>query len=126
MELGEQLALGQPRVKTERDVLQHRQRLEQREMLENHADAEAARGAGIGDSDRRAVEQNLAFVRRLDAVNHLDEGRLAGAVLAEQRVNLARLDFEMDVVVGAHAGKRLADADQLQSRGASTFTSTFP
>ncbi len=126
VELGEQLALGMPRVKTERDVLQHRQRLKQREMLENHADAEAARGAGIGDSDRRAIEQNLAFVRRLDPVNHLDEGRLASPVLAEQRMNLARLDLEMDVVVGAHAGERLADADQLQSQGSFNLHLAIP
>ena len=39
-ELGEQFALGEARVEAERDVFQHRQRLEQREMLEHHADAE--------------------------------------------------------------------------------------
>ncbi len=117
VEFGQQLALGQARVEAERDVFQHRQRLEQREMLENHANAEAAGGTRIGDSDRRAVEQNLALVRRLDPINHLHEGRLACPVLAEQRVNLAGLDLEVDVFVGAHAGKRLADANQLQSQG---------
>ena len=35
------------------------------------------------------------------AVEDLDQRRLAGAVLAEERVDLARLDGEIDVVVGA-------------------------
>ena len=85
-------------------------------MLKHHADAEPAGGARIGDAHRRAVEQDLPVVRRQDAVDHLDEGRLAGAVLAEEGVDFAGPDAEMDVVVGAHAGKRLADADELQSR----------
>ena len=75
----------------------------------------AARGLEM--RDRRAVEEDLALVGREDAVDHLDQGRLAGAVLAEQRVDLAGLDVEVDVVVGAHAGKGLADADELQPRG---------
>ena len=117
VELGEQFARRQARVEAEGDVLEHRHRLEQREMLEHHADAEAARGAGVRDADGRAVEHDLALVGREDAVDHLDESRLARAVLAEQGVNLARPDAEIDVVVGAHAGKRLADADELQPQG---------
>ena len=79
----------------------------------------AARGLEMRDG--RAVEEDLALVGREDAVDHLDEGRLAGAVLAEQRVDLAGLDAEIDVVVGAHAGKRLADADELQAQGSFDF-----
>ncbi len=74
-ELGQKVALRQSAVEPERDVLEHRQCLEQREMLKNHADAESASGARIGDAHRRAVEQDLAFVGRDDAVDHLDEGR---------------------------------------------------
>ena len=75
----------------------------------------AARGLGMrtGAPSKRIC----ALVGREDAVDHLDEGRLAGAVLAEQRVDLAGLDRQVDVVVGADARKRLADADELQPRG---------
>ena len=52
-----------------------------------------------------------------DAVDHLDQGRFSRAVLAEQSVDLARLDAEIDVVVGADAGKGLADADELEPQG---------
>ena len=58
-----------------------------------------------------------ALVGREDAVDHLDQGRFSRAVLAEQRVDLAGLDAEVDVVVGADAGKGLADADELQPQG---------
>ena len=90
VELGEELARGEARIEAERDVLQNRHRLEQREVLEHHADAEAARGARIGDADGRAVEDDLALVGREDAVDHLDQGRFSRAVLAEQSVDLAR------------------------------------
>ena len=74
IELGQEFAWREARVEAERDVLQDRHRLEQREVLEHHADAEAARGARIGDADRRAVEDDLALVGREDAVDHLDQG----------------------------------------------------
>ena len=117
VELGEELARGEARIEAERDVFQYRHRLEQREVLEHHADAEAARGARIGDSRGRAVENDLPLVGREDAVDHLDEGRFAGAVFPEQGVNLARLDAQVDVVVRAHAGKGFADADEPQPQG---------
>ena len=50
----------------------------------------AARGLAI--SHRRAVPQDLAGIGRQNAIDHLDQRRLAGAVLAEQRVDLAGLD----------------------------------
>ena len=73
IEFGQELARGEARVEAERDVLQDRHRLEQRKVLEHHADAEAASRAGIGDADRRAVEEDLSLVGREDAVDHLDQ-----------------------------------------------------
>ena len=51
-DLGLELALRNFGVEAERDVLEHRQRLEQREVLEHHADAEPARRARVVDADR--------------------------------------------------------------------------
>ena len=104
-------------VEAKRDVFQHRHRLEQREVLEHHADAEPARRARIGDANGRAVEDDLALVGREDAVDHLDQGRFSRAILAEKRMNLAGLDAQVDVVVRADARKGLADADELQAQG---------
>ena len=69
-------------------------------------------GCGRGSRRRRSP-----LVGRENAVDHLDQRRLSGAVLAEQRVDLAGLDAQIDVVVRAHARKGLADADKLEPRG---------
>ena len=101
----------------ERDVLGHGQRLEQREVLEHHADAEPPRGGRIGDGDRLALPADLAGGRLQRAVDDLHQRRLAGAVLAEQRVDLAGRDGEIDVVVGAQRAEILDDAQRLQQVG---------
>ena len=111
-----QAVLGELGGDAERDVLGHRQALEQREVLEHHADALVA---GLGGLVRRidlAAEAHDAFVGAHDAVDHLDQRRLAGAVLAQQRVDLLGADGERHVVVGDHAGKALGDALQLEQR----------
>ena len=46
--------------------------------------------------DRLAVEQDLALVRHREPVEDVHQGRLAGAVLAEQRVDLAGAEVEVD------------------------------
>ena len=47
--------------------------------------------------------QDLALVRAGEPVEDVHQGRLAGPVLAEERVDLAGPDLEVDVVVGDHA-----------------------
>ena len=66
-----------------------------------------ARIAAVGLASRtgRAVEQHLARVGLVGAGEHLDQGGLAGAVLAEQAVHLPRVHVEVDAVEGAHAGE---------------------
>ena len=63
-----------------------------------------------------AVEQDLALVGRGQPVEDVHERGLAGAVLAEQGVDLARADVEVDVVVGDHARVALGDAAHLERR----------
>ena len=47
---------------------------------------------------RPSVKHDLARVGFVDPRQHLDQRRLAGAVLAEQRVNLAAADVEVDMI----------------------------
>ena len=75
-----------------------------------------AGGRGVGDGDRLALPADLARGRLQRAVDDLDQRRLAGAVLAEQRVDLARRDGEVDAVVGPERAEILGDADGLQRR----------
>ena len=81
---------------------------------------------GFGDVHRHAVEDDLAGVGVEHAVDHLDQRRLAGAVLAEQRVDLAGPHPEAHVVVRQHPGERLGDAAQLQAVGTAVGHSFSP
>ena len=65
-----------------------------------------------------AVDQDLALVRPGQAVEDVHQGRLAGAVLAEQGVDLARADVEVDVVVRDDARVALGDPAHLERRRA--------
>ena len=105
------------RLLAEEDVLGDGQHRDEHEVLVDHADAAGDRVGGSGDLDRLAVEQDLALVRRRQPVEDVHQRRLAGAVLAEQGVDLARPDVEVDVVVGDDARIALGDAAHLE-RGA--------
>ena len=104
----------------DRDVLGHRQLVEEREVLEHHAEAESPRLDRRGDGHRAALPEDLAGARLDDAVEDLHQGRLAGAVLAEKRVDFARLDRKVDPVIGEKFAVALADPfklDEGRSRG---------
>ena len=94
--------LGQGRglVERERHVLGHGQRVEEREVLEHHADAQAPRGLGVRKRDLAPLPQDAPFVGGAAAVEHLDERGFARAVLAQSRVDLAGHHGEVDAVVG--------------------------
>ena len=61
-----------------------------------------------------AVDQNLAAVGRVEAIGDAHGRRLPGAVLADDGVNGAGLDRDVDVVVGEHAAEALGDVSKLQ------------
>src|SRR5260221_11398709 len=50
------------------------------------------------------------------AVDDVHQGRLAGAVLADQGMNLPRAHRQVDVVVGDHARPRLRDPAQVKRK----------
>ncbi len=105
------------RLHAERDVLGDTHRLEEREMLEHHRDAgrtcrdRALRRIG------RAVERHGAAVGSDKPVDHLDEGRLAGTVFAQQGMDLAAVDVEVDGIIGLHAGIGFRDVADIEERG---------
>ena len=55
-----------------------------------------------------------AAVLRIGAGEDIDQRRLAGAVLAEQRLDLAGTQIEVDRIEREHAWKALGDALQAQ------------
>ena len=64
--------------------------------------------------DDAAAQADLAGVGAMDAGEDLDQRRLAGAVLAEQRMHLAGADVEVDSVERQRAGEALGQAGDLE------------
>ncbi len=100
----------------ERHVLGHAQRLEQREMLEDHADAERPGRRRPLDRHGLAVPAHRPRIGANDPVDDLDERRFARPVLAQERVNLARRQGQINIVVGQDARVALGDSRQFQAR----------
>lgn len=105
---GQRLEVERPR-QGQGDVLDHREGLEEREVLEHHADAHLPGLGGVLDGDGLAFPADLPRVRVGDAVDELHERRFPGAVLAQDRMDLPGHDREADIVVGDDRRVDLAD-----------------
>ena len=68
-----------------------------------------------------AAELDAAGVGREHAGHQVEQGGLAGAVRADQRVDLARVDREAGVGDGADAAEMLRDACDLEHRPLAAF-----
>ena len=100
----------------EEDVLGDRQVRAERQLLVDDDDALRLAVAQVVEVHGLVLEDDLALVGagRVDAGEHLHEGGLAGAVLAADRVDLAALDLERDVLQGLDARERLRDGPHLE------------
>ena len=85
-------------------------------MLKDHADTQVPRRLGIGDFHLPALPFHPARIGPLNPVDELHQRALAGAVLAQQRVDFTGHDGEIDVLVGDHARVALGDALQFEAR----------
>ena len=85
-----------PRRFPEIDVLRHRQVRDQHQLLIDDADAEPAGVVRTRDLDRLPPRRISPGILPHRAAQDLDERRLAGPVLAEEHVDLARSDVEID------------------------------
>ena len=101
-------------VESEQDVLGDGLRRDQREVLVDHPETGRDRVARRAERDRRPVEEDLARIRPVEPRQDVHQRALAGPVLAEQRVDLARAQVEINLVVGDDAGERLDDAAHLE------------
>ncbi len=68
---------------------------------------------GGGEPDRRSADQNFSFIRLIKPRHHLDQGGLAGPVLAKQRMNLAPAHVKGYILQRMDAGERLGDTAKL-------------
>ena len=105
-----------PAFGAEQQVLQHRERLDQHEVLVDHADAGRDRVLGALDPAFPAGDADAAAIGLIEAVEDVHQGRFAGAILADDAVNRAGRDAQVDALVGVDRAEMLVDADQLDRR----------
>ena len=114
--LGDQAEAQELLLAAEKDVLGDGQGRQDRLLLEDHGDAGIEGLARRSDVDRLAVDQNVALVGLIDAVQHLEQRGLAGAVLADEADDLALVDGEADIVQRLHAGEGFRDVADFEDR----------
>ena len=123
-----QMALGAPvgrppvdapaaaRLVPEHHVLAHREVGAEVHLLVHGGDAGVLRVGRAGEALLVTADADGAGIHRIDPGESLDEARLAGAVLAHERVHLTGPEREVDVVEREDAGEPDGDAGHLDDR----------
>ena len=96
------------------DVLRDGEPVDQVELLVDRGDPQSHRALRVSELHPFAAPGDDALVGLVGAGEHLDQGRLAGTVLPEQSVHLARTYVEIDTVEGANTGELLDDVGHRQ------------
>ena len=122
--LGDEAEAEELLLAAEEDVFGHRQRRQDRLFLKHHGDAGIEGLARRGDADRPAIDEDAAGIGLVDAVEDLEQRRLARAILADEPHDLAAVDVEADVIQRLHARKGLGDAADLEDGCAHLTTSS--
>src|SRR5690606_5896103 len=94
----------------EDDVLEDGEIVDQHGVQVDHAVPDRQRVAAVDIDLGLVVKGNIVTVGVVEAVENGNQGRLAGAVLADRAVDGAAPDLELDVVGGAHRAEALVDA----------------
>jgi hypothetical protein len=105
---------GAPQLPAQEQVVRDGQLADQRQLLEDGAHSVGDRARRCQVADVFPADGHGASVPADRAGEHLDQRRLAGAVLAEQRVHLPPPQAEGDPVDGGHAPVALGDPLRLQ------------
>ena len=76
--------------------------------------------------NRLVIDQILTKIRLIVTVQDLQQGRLAGAVLTKERVNLAAGRLKTDIIQGFYTGKVFADMPELNGIAHASTASFTP
>src|SRR6185295_249209 len=93
------------RLSAEDDVLSHGHRLDQHEVLVDHADAKRDRVVRRPDVPHLAVDDDLTAVGSVKAVCDTHRRRLSRTILTDDGVDRPRLNDDVDVVVGEYVAE---------------------
>jgi hypothetical protein len=110
----EDAAVG--RLDSEHDVLGDRHHRDEHEVLVHHSDPRRDRLVRRPESHPLGLHEDLAAVGLVEPVEDVHQRRLAGTVLAEERVHLPAAEVEVDVVVREHTRKLLGDPAELEDQ----------
>ena len=94
----------------DRDIVGDGEVGDERQLLKDAGDAGGVGRGRRRERDQRAIEQHPALVGRHHARHDLDQRRLAGAVLAQHRVDAAGPDREVRILERTHAPVALSHA----------------
>src|SRR5439155_14926969 len=119
-------AAAEPREHGDGDRLAHRESGEDVDELEGARHAEPGQPHGPHAADVLALEAHGAARGRQQAREDVDERRLAGAVGADDRHELAAPDPQRDAVEGADAAVEHPYVDRLQQRHAGRSRASRP
>ena len=98
------------------DVLGHVQIGEQQWLLVHCGQPARLRLLGVGQAHCRTLQDDFARIALYDAGQDLDEGRLAGAVLPDEGVDLARMERQGHVLERLRHVEALGEIAHLQHR----------
>ena len=110
-------AVAHAAVSAHQHVVQHRQLSEQAQVLEGAAHAQLAHRVRRQRGHVDTGKADLPAAGCDDAAEHVDHGRLARAIGADQRVDVAALQGEGHILRRLHTAIGLAQALHLQQRG---------
>src|SRR5437868_1084481 len=103
-----------PRRRSDRNIVRDGKVRHQRQLLEDAHDASRVGGRRRCEADVIPGKAHAAGIGLDHAGDNLDQRRLAGTVLPQNRMDPAALAGEVDVLKGAHATIALGDAGQCE------------
>src|SRR4029077_11392888 len=104
------------RMSADPDIVEHRLRREQRQVMEGTADADLGDAVRRPAEQRAAVKQDFAAVRRVEPAHAVEQRRLAGAVRPDQAEDLSLFDRERNTVERDDTAEPQRDVTDLQQR----------
>ena len=100
-------------LRSQDDVVQHREHVDELEVLVDHADAQGSGVIGIIDLHGLTVFSDLSRLRLVQAEEYAHKGGFPRAVLPQESVDLTLAELKGNVVVGDNARKFLRDVKHL-------------
>ena len=95
-------------------ILKYTERGKQHEVLMHHAQSSLDRIERRVKAHRLPAQQNLALVRRIQAVKDIHQRGLACTIFADQRPDFALVDAQINPVIGQYTGEAFGDVAEFE------------